>query len=387
MWISRANKLQNDNWRYDLRSLAPGNNILLLRESDIDKNLHPILYDLVVDYNSFYDKFCTANSNFKKAYIFGNQSFKLGPDYARPISANSFGLEFYNRYKNFLRALTFENCFSQGSFKPLADFAAEGLPLSPAAWMQLRSSLLRTKALLTKPDSFPHNNVTDITSFMNSNAKGSKRFRRVFDYVFPEPDVTIMRSINTFSNLIELPVPDAPSIKKILGSWTHYCCGNQLKEFIFKFRSNYLDLNNRINAFNQEVDPRCTFCRIRDPDTNTRDSLSHCFFDCPTTNGILQPLLTKYFPDLATENQKKYFFWYGLLPDPEQNHLQQTISLCMDNLRFIIYRYKKRRIVPNYITVEKDFIFGLKTTIMTSQSFKSIVASENIFTIIYRALG
>jgi hypothetical protein len=150
MWISRAHKLQNDNWRYDLRFLAPGNNILLLRESDIDKNLHLILYECVADYNLFYDKFCTVNSNFKKACIFGNQSFKLGPDYARSISANSFGVDFYNRYKNYFRSLTFENCFSQGAFKPLADFVADGFPLTPAAWMQLRASLLRTKALLTE---------------------------------------------------------------------------------------------------------------------------------------------------------------------------------------------------------------------------------------------
>jgi hypothetical protein len=81
MWLSRAYRLQIDNWRYDLKFHSSGNNILLIRPCDVDANTHPILHGMVLDYQSFYSKFCAANGNYKRAYIFDNDCFKIGPAY------------------------------------------------------------------------------------------------------------------------------------------------------------------------------------------------------------------------------------------------------------------------------------------------------------------
>jgi hypothetical protein len=274
MWISRAHRLQIDNWRYDLKEMSPNNNILQIRLCDVDRELHPILYEFVHDYSQFYGKFCGANSNYKEGYIFDNQSFMAGPDYRTTIKAGTFGRVFYNQYKNNIRALTFSDCFSEEGFKPIRDFANGGLPFTPAAWLSLRLTLLHAKALLTKENVFPLNKIQNINNFMLAAIKGSKRFRKILTAGNPPANI---RSVQSFADLVELPVPVGTALRNICISWSHSCCGNQLREFIFKFRYNYLNLNNRVNAFNPEIDPRCTFCRIRDRETRTRDSLRHFF--------------------------------------------------------------------------------------------------------------
>jgi hypothetical protein len=212
-WISRAYRIQNDNWRYDLKNLAPGNNLLCIRPCDVDENLHPILFDLVVDYTKFYGKFSEINGNYKQAYIFDNKSFKLGPDFTGTIKQYSFGRNFYTLHKNNFRKLKFTDCFHEGRFKTVAEFAADGLPLLPAAWMLLRSSLLRAKALLTKNDRFLDNKCTSIENFMGAPIKGSKRFRNILSTEI-NANIPVIRSVYTFATLVNLPVPEPQILNK-----------------------------------------------------------------------------------------------------------------------------------------------------------------------------
>jgi hypothetical protein len=205
-WISRAFRIQNDNWRYDLKKLAPGNNILCIRPCDIDVNTHPILYSLVADYTNFYGKYCELNGNFRSAYIFDNQSFKVGPTFTGTVQKNTFGNNFYRLHEAAIRKLKFSDCFIEGIFKTPAEFAADGLPLLQAAWMSLRSCILRSKALLTKNDPVLNNKCIPIENFMGAAIKGSKRFRNVINGYNAE--VPVIRAVSTFANLIRLPVPN-----------------------------------------------------------------------------------------------------------------------------------------------------------------------------------
>ena len=69
-WIKRANSLVIDNWRFDLASLAPVNNILLIRSSDVDPDINPILHNFAICYTHFYGCFSRLNGNYKEAFIF-----------------------------------------------------------------------------------------------------------------------------------------------------------------------------------------------------------------------------------------------------------------------------------------------------------------------------
>ena len=56
-----------DNWRYDLKSCAYDNNLLLLQADNIDRDKHPILHNIAVNFNIFYSSFTAINGNYKNA--------------------------------------------------------------------------------------------------------------------------------------------------------------------------------------------------------------------------------------------------------------------------------------------------------------------------------
>jgi hypothetical protein len=72
-WIKRAISKNIDNWRYDLKSLAPGGNISLLHTHDVKKTDHPILYNMVNAFVEFRNALCKKIAISKKARYFSIQ--------------------------------------------------------------------------------------------------------------------------------------------------------------------------------------------------------------------------------------------------------------------------------------------------------------------------
>jgi hypothetical protein len=386
-WISRAHRLQIDNWRYDLKSCSPNYNIAQVRPCDVDSNLHPILYNLVCDFRDFYGNFSKVNGNYKAAYIFDNPAFCWGPDFTGTLNINSLGPAFYTANRNLIRKLKFSDCFIGRNFKTVAEFATDGLNLSWARWMQLRTCILRSRDLLKK-DEISDKKIDNIDNFLLSDRKGSKRFRMFFEKAnFTAVNPQTNRALNTFARLIDLPVPAVDSVEKIFLSWTHSFIGNRTRDFIFKFRNNYLALNNRVNAYNQQVDPRCTFCRIRDPATVQRESLSHTFYDCPTSSNAINHVIITIFNHNLNAEEKKEFYWNGAHPDPELRHCKDYLLLIWDLVRYIIYQYKQKRVVPNHIMILNDLIFCIRTTLMVKRQFRHMVANVNSLADLAQALG
>ena len=283
-WIKRAFSLCIDNWHFDLATLAPLNNILLLRSSDVDLNVNPILAKLVESYSSFYSCFIKINGNYKEAFIFENEAFCLNHQL---IDRDFFGHAFHNRYKNIIRTLTFSSCFMGRRFKTQCEFADAGLPLSPATWMRLQTTLLHSRQTLKKNDD-TENLSSNIVNFFNKITKGSKQFRCIsYSSKILPTRIETLRTVTQFAYLTVTPTPENHTLGKVLGSWNKSFLGNDLRNFLFLLRNNSLPLNNRVNAFDNNVSPLCTFCRIIDRDTRVRDSFVHFFYSCPVTNNLL----------------------------------------------------------------------------------------------------
>jgi hypothetical protein len=139
-----------------------------------------------------------------------------------------------------------------------------------------------------------------------------------------------------------------------------------------------------VNAYNPEVDPRCTFCRIRNPDTATRDSLRYFFYECHTTGVIVDQFVNKYFPIIEEDRVKREFYWYGINVGHADH---QSINLLIfDTLRFVLYRCKKRKHLPNFVQVDREVVFLLKTTAAFNKKFKEQLQSDE-FAILTAALG
>jgi hypothetical protein len=305
MWIFRAKKFCIDNWRYDLHKAAPGTDPLLLKKCDLSKDDNPILYGIVADYENFYNCYSNFGFNYKKALIFQNTNFVQTDNRARLLYAQFFGENFYRENKLKIRKLRFSDCFSGDSSKELAVWQEEGLPLSLTTWLRLRNAILFAKHKFENPnrvaapdpdrDAAPDPNLNpnlkceEIQQFCNRVSKGSRRIRQFFT-LFREKglEVETLPSMTTFKQLINCNPTSHKRLGEWLAVWSLNGIPNAIRTFIFNCRANYLPLNNRLHACRPEIDPRCTFCRIKNQATAARDSFLHCFLTCETVNKILR---------------------------------------------------------------------------------------------------
>jgi Reverse transcriptase (RNA-dependent DNA polymerase) len=175
-WVSRAYRYQIDNWRYDLKLNSPNNDISLIRPCDVDPEIHPILYKMLIAYRDFYYDFSKVNKNWSEAHIFDNDAFSSGPDPQQSINKALFGNVFYNTHKNQIGSLRFSDCFINNNFKPIDSFHRDGLPLSVATWMRLRGIILHSRQLLTNANQNITGRTSDIRAFLGAEIKGSKRY-------------------------------------------------------------------------------------------------------------------------------------------------------------------------------------------------------------------
>jgi exonuclease III len=390
-WLAKAHKLRIDNWRHELASLSPGNNICAIRCCDIDKSTNPILYDLVDSYVKFYGEFTRLGNNIENAMIFDNPAF-TGTNGVR-INSRLFGVEFFNRYRDAIRALKFNDCFTNDTFKDLGGFRDMGVPIKLAAWMQLRAILLLSRQRIKKDNLHGKKLATsnNIGIFLSSIVKGSKKFRRILEFNhISNFKASEQRTVITFCNLTNSIAPVGTNLEVCLESWNKGWLSSDLKSFIFRFRNNILPLSNRVNNYNNDIDPHCYYCRTADPDTNIRESFAHCFFDCPMVHDLIFYLNMEFFFRMEADTFKK-FYWYGIdtgTNDFTTPAVRQGINLTFwDTVRFVIFRLKVRRILPTHEMVRKNLIFTLKTTLLSNQSINAYIRGNNFFARFVQALG
>jgi hypothetical protein len=69
----------------------------------------------------------------------------------------------------------------------------------------------------------------------------------------------------------------------------------------------------------KDIDPRCTFCRIKSGTNAARDGFAHCFLLCPTVKQFLTILTVKLnlVMDLD-DNEFRQLYWYGYCKNTER---------------------------------------------------------------------
>jgi hypothetical protein len=124
---------------------------------------------------------------------------------------------------------------------------------------------------------------------VNRWRKGGKKIRSYIE----RQDVDL-KTTRAFETQVRLLGSD-PDPETNLGSWTALwnisSLTNDFRMFIYNSRYNSLKLNNRLNAYLPEIDPGCTFCYITNNRPVERDSMLHCFLNCPTVRNFLSSLL------------------------------------------------------------------------------------------------
>jgi hypothetical protein len=382
-WIARSMKLCIDNWRYDLYNSVPGNNLQCICTLDIDKNLHPILYNLVDSYEKLVAEFSKIDGNYSKAYIFNNRAFMSGDN--QVVNVEFFGRNFYSRYANVIRNLKFEDCFQENRFKSIEEFSEDGLPINHATWWRLQLLLLRSRQTHKKPDLISENRKRNINDLFTNYRKGSKLFRQILEHSdILNSNPSTLRIITTFYELTGTGNIDNSILKRCLGSWHRSWLPSNIKNFIFRFRGNILPLSNRVHRYDPLIIPDCFFCRIRND--LAPESFRHCFWLCRTVCDINNYIFDNYFPGIPI-GDREFFFWYGTLPnqdpDPELTHaLQLTI---LDIYQYIIFSFKTRRIVPNVNMVINQLLFLTRVILVKRRYLNDYMQIKPVFARILQA--
>jgi len=134
----------------------------------------------------------------------------------------------------------------------------------------------------------------------------------------------------------------------VIGLWNRTFIPNDMRNFLFLERNNRLLTNNRANALNPDTDPNCTFCKIKG--VGIRDGFGHLFFTCNTTNTL----------KLGVENivgpTSIYEYWFGLNDDK----VNLETLLIWETFRYVIWKNKQRRRLPNLVIVISEMCTILK---------------------------
>jgi hypothetical protein len=356
-WIKRADAKCIDNWRYDLKMCAPDGNLMLLRTMDVNRNEHPILYNLASAFCNFSTALSKKDSNFKTGQIFLNPHFiRSGTDNGL-IDIPFFTREIYDDCKSAIRNLTFEDCFMNGIFRTKLQFRDIGLRLNDTVWIRLRGAITHAKASF---GSVPRENEsTSVAAFVRGFKKGSKKFREIIEYDSKLAECRkTLRTVITFSEITDTTVPESEFLGKILSLWNRSFLPNELREFFFKERNNCLPLNNRIANFVQNASDKCSFCKIINPETLTRESFTHLFLDCLVTRGNLNGFIRIIrIPVLPNDPNLKNIFWYGIV----EGELDKELLLIFEIFRYCIWKEKTAKKIPHVLTVTESFFNILNT--------------------------
>jgi hypothetical protein len=188
--------------------------------------------------------------------------------------------------------------------------------------------------------------------------------------------------------LIDLPIPATSALTVCITLWSKSFIGNDIRDFSFKCRFDYLALNSRRAAYDPDANPLCSFCRIRDHTLRIRESFEHLFFSCPTATGIINYLLDNYF-NLVFDSiaDKKNFIWNGIIEGNGNENCQFLLFFFWEAYRFLLYRYKLKKHIPNPVSIKNELFFIVKTTIMRIPQFQTKITGTELFARWLPALG
>ena len=253
-----------------------------------------------------------------------------------------------------------------------ADLANEGLDLSWVLWIRLQAACILAHNNLRKMDDSDNIN-SEISTLFNNLKKGSKKIRSILQSsTVKSADPSNLQIVTSFELLINADPHPVTYTKLGLGSWSCAALQNNMREFLFKLRNNQLALNNRLNAIDNTVDPRCNFCRVLDPDSNTRENFLHLFFNCPVTGRLLENFASQLDPRENTRDPAfKNIYWYGLKVGVEA--FAPQILLMMDCFRFTLWQFKIRKKVPNWPLFSRELLFLIDTTVARNRTLHGLL--------------
>jgi hypothetical protein len=111
---------------------------------------------------------------------------------------------------------------------------------------------------------------------------------------------------------------------------------NDLREFIYLGRNNSLRVGAVAAHIRENIDNRCTFCRIVNADTVHRETFTHLFYMCPVTKLLLRGLTRTIGLSLTLDHPGFIdMYWFG----KKNDKFFLSIFLIFELFRYCIWNF------------------------------------------------
>jgi hypothetical protein len=259
----------------------------------------------------------------------------------------------------------------------IEDYSGIGIDMSIAQWMRLNMTLsYNNRKFATLTSDRVCTPPVPLIDFYRKIKKGSKKFRHIIEQKHCR-NWTLVNSaaVQTFSRNVDVVTPELNILSQSLSSWKLSFLPNDLREFIFLERNNFLKIGTRIIHYQQNASDLCSLCRIINPGTVNRESINHLFLNCPITlnllRGISRAMGLTYQP-LSEFFKEKY--WNGTL----EGKFDLSLYLVFAIFRHTIWKFKIRRIVPPPTAFFRVYTSYLSTIKLTKPSlFEAFIRHFN----------
>ena len=196
--------------------------------------------------------------------------------------ANKFALKFFwdknlERHKNLIENLTWGDLINDNSdFETkLGILGKTGLVLSQVQYSNMKNGY----EILQKKVKKEGNDSISMSDFLKKAQKGSKIFRKII-VGKGHLGATKLVQYRTYCKLTDNEEIPENRVKEIYSDWSNLGCNNRFNTFLFKMCNNTLGLNSRVNKFNADTDPSCTFCQLENIHPDPLETFSHIFYNC-----------------------------------------------------------------------------------------------------------
>ena len=192
----------------------------------------------------FQKKFTQKGNNYKKVPILNNANFGYGRNNAIRLDENFFGPDLIQAHNQSIRQLTWEKCTVNGRFIVIAYFNEHtNIPLTREQYYDLKTAYTRAKKKFDKEDE----DGTELSEFLLSFKKGSKKFRDVLKTEKKSYDIKKLTQVATFMRITGIFDQTTERLKRMYSMRNKFYLCNNVRVFLFKYYNNILGLGNRLD--------------------------------------------------------------------------------------------------------------------------------------------
>jgi len=342
----------------------------LIDKNRINKSTFPTAYTMAAAWSEWRKYVYENDGNLFKAQIFGNPG--LTNRYGRKIGENNvLSRRRYNQHKERLEEIKLLDLVEEDGIKPRNEIAGIlGLEMTEVEYGKLRDviKLIRGKF---RPEWDMREKGKNVIDILKGVKKGSKKLRAIMSgrgsRKYRNFDFDSIRPINTLWRQLDLEM-----------DITLVACGNTLwnikevnaefRQFMLKWNQGMIYGNTVISHFGENVDRKCTMCKIRSRETLTREmgrepteeemnrvlipdeDRLHIYWECPVIRETFSSVYRGIWGDNA-RLEKKDFLMGKIIWCMEGTQLFMLVNMF---IKYKVWRYKLAGVIPNAGWIAED---------------------------------